>query len=89
MENSKYYEEALEQYKEIQQDTELYDERIIKTGCYLQNFILQLCHADTGDWRQCTLEMNWFKDCWAKNGNDKRTFQSDKSKEQYEREVRE
>lgn len=95
MEQSKYYNEALEQYQEIKVDAksiaglEEYDKRIYDTGCYLQNLILHLCHADTGDWRKCTNEMTWFKECWEKNNNPQRTFQNDKPKEQYERELRE
>lgn len=50
-----------------------WDKRIIKTGCADENLALQLCHADTGDWRQCTKEMEAFRKCWASNRNDERT----------------
>ncbi|CCE61387.1 hypothetical protein TPHA_0A03090 [Tetrapisispora phaffii CBS 4417] len=83
-ENSKYYKEALEVYKEEQKEKaqsagqddqdeeEEWDERIEKSGCFVENMALQLCHADTGDWRQCLGEMQSFKDCWNKNGNNER-----------------
>lgn len=50
-----------------------WDQRIIKTGCHEENLKLQLCHADTGDWRQCTQEMEAFRKCWEVNNNNVRT----------------
>ncbi|CAN3364503.1 cytochrome oxidase assembly factor 4 [Diutina catenulata] len=50
-----------------------WDQRIMNTGCHAENLALQLCHADTGDWRQCVKEMAAFRECWAKNNNDDRT----------------
>lgn len=68
--NSKYYKEALEQYNDIirDDDPDQWDERIVNTGCYMENLVLQLCHADTNDWRNCLLEMDLFRKCWLKNG---------------------
>ncbi|KAL3230159.1 hypothetical protein RNJ44_01522 [Nakaseomyces bracarensis] len=73
---SKYYEEALEQYKEMVEEEEedgserdSWDKRITDTGCYVENLALQLCHAETNDWRQCFPEMAQFRSCWEKNGN--------------------
>lgn len=72
---SKYYQEALEEYKELQQDSEekdAWDKRIDDTGCYVENMALQLCHAETGDWRQCFGEMELFRKCWEQHGNKER-----------------
>ena len=70
-ETSEYYKQALEEYKEVQEDEDpdVWDTRISKTGCYVENLALQLCHAETGDWRQCFNEMALFRKCWEKNGN--------------------
>ncbi|CCD22444.1 Coa4p NDAI_0A02870 [Naumovozyma dairenensis CBS 421] len=66
-----YYEQAKEEYKELaeDEDPDVWDKRINATGCYIENLALQLCHADTNDWRQCFKEMEMFKKCWQKNGN--------------------
>lgn len=50
-----------------------WDQRIMDTGCHEENLKLQLCHADTGDWRKCLKEMLEFKTCWDKNKNNERT----------------
>lgn len=50
-----------------------WDQRIMDTGCHEENLKLQLCHADTGDWRKCTEEMKAFQRCWAANKNNERT----------------
>ncbi|CAD6636867.1 HN1_G0028670.mRNA.1.CDS.1 [Saccharomyces cerevisiae] len=73
-ETSEYYKQALEEYKEVQEDEDpdAWDTRISKTGCYVENLALQLCHAETGDWRQCFNEMALFRKCWEKNGNRER-----------------
>ncbi|KAG0673051.1 hypothetical protein C6P43_001703 [Kluyveromyces marxianus] len=52
-EQSKYYKQALEEYQEMdQEDPDAWDKRITNTGCYVENLALQLCHAETNDWRQ-------------------------------------
>lgn len=73
-ETSGYYKQALEEYKEVQEDEDpdAWDTRISKTGCYVENLALQLCHAETGDWRQCFNEMTLFRECWEQNGNRER-----------------
>ncbi|CAH2355079.1 cytochrome oxidase assembly factor 4 [[Candida] railenensis] len=50
-----------------------WDQRIINTGCHEENLKLQLCHADTGDWRKCLEEMAAFRKCWEVNNNNERT----------------
>ncbi|EMG49881.1 COA4 Cytochrome oxidase assembly factor 4 [Candida maltosa Xu316] len=50
-----------------------WDQRILKTGCHDENLKLQLCHADTGDWRKCLKEMQLFRECWERNKNNERT----------------
>lgn len=49
-----------------------WDLRIAKTGCATENERLQLCHADTGDWRKCIKEMKAFRDCWELHHNSER-----------------
>lgn len=72
-EQSKYYKQALEEYQEMdQEDPDAWDKRITNTGCYVENLALQLCHAETNDWRQCLGEMKLFKECWQSKGNDHR-----------------
>ncbi|KAJ1954985.1 hypothetical protein EC988_002131 [Linderina pennispora] len=44
-------------------DDDEWDKRIKRTGCFEQNERLLICHADTGDWRQCAKEMLAFKKC--------------------------
>ncbi|GAV50016.1 hypothetical protein ZYGR_0S01500 [Zygosaccharomyces rouxii] len=72
MSTSKYHQEALEEYKEAKADPDAWDQRIVDTGCYVENMALQLCHADTGDWKQCTQEMNLLRKCWEQHGNRER-----------------
>lgn len=62
-------------------DPDDWDVRIIETGCAEENEALQLCHADTGDWRKCLPLMKAFRECWARHNNDQRTstVQADKS----------
>lgn len=50
-----------------------WDQRIISTGCDKENLKLQLCHADSGDWRKCSKELEEFRKCWAEHGNNNRT----------------
>ena len=50
-----------------------WDKRIMDTGCHQENLKLQLCHADTGDWRKCLKEMQAFRACWERNKNNERT----------------
>ncbi|AQZ15091.1 COA4 (YLR218C) [Zygosaccharomyces parabailii] len=78
MPDSKYIQQAQEEYLEAQQDPDSWDERIFQTGCYVENMALQLCHADTGDWKQCLGEMALFRKCWEQNGNRERVKTVDK-----------
>ncbi|RCI16390.1 hypothetical protein L249_2603 [Ophiocordyceps polyrhachis-furcata BCC 54312] len=38
-----------------------------------ENTKLTDCYFDKKDWRACTAEMEQFRQCWRRNGNDKRT----------------
>ncbi|ODQ80003.1 hypothetical protein BABINDRAFT_161650 [Babjeviella inositovora NRRL Y-12698] len=60
---------------DVQEDDEPddWDKRIIDTGCADENLKLQLCHADSGDWRKCTQEMEAFRKCWDEHQNNIRT----------------
>ncbi|PRT56965.1 Cytochrome oxidase assembly factor 4 [Wickerhamiella sorbophila] len=57
----------------MDEDPDEWDVRIINTGCAAENEALQLCHADTGDWRKCLPLMKAFRECWARYNNDERT----------------
>lgn len=72
MTNSKYFQEAQEEFSDAQKDPDTWDQRIFQTGCYVENMALQLCHADTGDWKQCLEEMKMFRKCWEEHGNKER-----------------
>ncbi|CCK68721.1 Coa4p KNAG_0B02780 [Huiozyma naganishii CBS 8797] len=92
---TEYYKQALEEYKELKEEQgeaagetegetqdgspDDWDKRIDDTGCYVENMALQLCHAETGDWRQCMDDMARFRDCWEKNGNRERVSTVDKT----------
>ncbi|AGO11857.1 AaceriADR089Cp [[Ashbya] aceris (nom. inval.)] len=73
-EDTEYYKQALEEYETLKEETdpEEWDKRIAQTGCYVENMALQLCHAETGDWRSCLADMARFKSCWETQGNRER-----------------
>ncbi|KAG9527613.1 hypothetical protein KCU93_g4973, partial [Aureobasidium melanogenum] len=52
-----------------------WDKRIFSTGCSVENTRLNDCFFEKKDWRQCKTEMEEFKQCWKKQGNDRRTDQ--------------
>ncbi|KAI5207296.1 hypothetical protein E4T38_03472 [Aureobasidium subglaciale] len=63
-----------------------WDKRIFSTGCSdgktktlkwktVENTRLNDCFFEKKDWRQCKSEMEEFKQCWKKQGNDRRTDQ--------------
>ncbi|THX36690.1 hypothetical protein D6D10_06456 [Aureobasidium pullulans] len=41
----------------------------------VENTRLNDCFFEKKDWRQCKSEMEEFKQCWKKQGNDRRTDQ--------------
>ncbi|KAL6152103.1 hypothetical protein ACJQWK_04848 [Exserohilum turcicum] len=49
------------------------DKRIYSTGCADENAKLTDCYYDKKDWRACKQEMEIFRQCWERHGNDKRT----------------
>ncbi|KAF9328313.1 hypothetical protein BG006_008477 [Podila minutissima] len=55
--------------KEDADDEDEYDKRIARTGCSAENEALQMCYAETHDWRACKDAMQAFRDCWKRNGN--------------------
>lgn len=77
---SPYYREALQEYNELKNeaDPDVWDKRITETGCYVENLALQLCHAETNDWRQCMREMALFRKCWDAKGNRDRVHTVDR-----------
>ncbi|KAJ4305157.1 hypothetical protein N0V90_000688 [Kalmusia sp. IMI 367209] len=70
-----------------------WDKRIYSTGCADENMKLTDCYYEKKDWRACkkepgqnrkprlelmsTLQMEIFRACWKKHGNDKRTAAKD------------
>ncbi|KXT18328.1 hypothetical protein AC579_934 [Pseudocercospora musae] len=42
-----------------------------------ENATLNDCFGDKKDWRACKDEMEAFKQCWKRQGNDERTDQKD------------
>ncbi|KAF2797409.1 hypothetical protein K505DRAFT_322604 [Melanomma pulvis-pyrius CBS 109.77] len=50
-----------------------WDKRIFSTGCSDENMKLTDCYYEKKDWRVCKKEMEIFKECWKRHGNDKRT----------------
>ncbi|KAF2147817.1 hypothetical protein K461DRAFT_283411 [Myriangium duriaei CBS 260.36] len=62
-----------------QQDDEPdeWDKRIFSTGCADENTRLNDCFYEKKDWRACKSEMEAFKQCWKRRGNDQRTSSKD------------
>ncbi|PFH61634.1 hypothetical protein XA68_16809 [Ophiocordyceps unilateralis] len=50
-----------------------WDKRIFSTGCAEENAKLTDCYFDKKDWRACTAEMESFRQCWRRKGNEERT----------------
>ncbi|RMZ19159.1 hypothetical protein D0859_16851 [Hortaea werneckii] len=53
------------------------DKRIFSTGCSDENAKLNDCFFEKKDWRACKDEMEAFKQCWKRQGNDQRTEAKD------------
>ncbi|UNI22792.1 hypothetical protein JDV02_008648 [Purpureocillium takamizusanense] len=64
---------------EIEDDDEPddWDKRIFSTGCADENAKMTDCYFEKKDWRACTAEMEAFKQCWKRHGNDERTATRD------------
>ncbi|QIW95721.1 hypothetical protein AMS68_001239 [Peltaster fructicola] len=54
-----------------------WDKRIFSTGCSDENAKLTDCYWEKKDWRLCKQEMETFKQCWKRQGNDQRTDSKD------------
>lgn len=54
-----------------------WDKRIFSTGCSEENAKLTDCYYEKKDWRVCKKEMEIFRECWKRQGNDKRTATKD------------
>ncbi|KAG6101216.1 hypothetical protein E4U14_006903 [Claviceps sp. LM454 group G7] len=54
-----------------------WDKRIFSTGCADENMKMTDCYFEKKDWRACTAEMEDFKQCWKRHGNDQRTATQD------------
>ncbi|KAF9962948.1 hypothetical protein BGZ70_007778 [Mortierella alpina] len=55
--------------EEEEEEEDEYEKRIERTGCSVENEALQMCYAETHDWRACQKEMLAFRECWKRNGN--------------------
>ncbi|GAB7339259.1 hypothetical protein MBLNU457_5914t1 [Dothideomycetes sp. NU457] len=65
------------QVEEIDDEPDEWDKRIFSTGCSEENTRLNDCFYEKKDWRACKSEMEAFKQCWKRQGNDTRTDQKD------------
>ncbi|RYN21518.1 hypothetical protein AA0112_g10236 [Alternaria arborescens] len=63
----------------IDDEPDDWDKRIFSTGCADENAKLTDCYYDKKDWRVCKQEMEIFRQCWQRHGNDKRTDSKDAS----------
>ncbi|EGP89730.1 uncharacterized protein MYCGRDRAFT_35885 [Zymoseptoria tritici IPO323] len=58
---------------EADDEPDEWDKRIFSTGCAEENNTLNSCYREKLDWRKCKDEMEAFKQCWKRRGNDDRT----------------
>lgn len=58
-------------------ESDEWDKRIFSTGCSVENAEMTDCYYDTKDWRACKKEMEAFRECWKRQGNDQRTDTKD------------
>ncbi|KAF1829039.1 hypothetical protein BDW02DRAFT_592891 [Decorospora gaudefroyi] len=61
----------------IDDEPDDWDKRIFSTGCADENANLTDCYYAKKDWRACKSEMETFRQCWQRHGNDKRTEMKD------------
>ncbi|KAL5365180.1 hypothetical protein BJX96DRAFT_8107 [Aspergillus floccosus] len=54
-----------------------WDKRIFSTGCADEQDKMNDCYFAKKDWRLCQKEMEKFRECWKRQGNDQRTQTKD------------
>ncbi|KAE8420577.1 hypothetical protein BDV36DRAFT_293231 [Aspergillus pseudocaelatus] len=54
-----------------------WDKRIFSTGCSVEQDKMNDCYFTKKDWRACKKEMEAFRECWKRKGNDERTQTKD------------
>ncbi|KAE8374554.1 hypothetical protein BDV26DRAFT_295835 [Aspergillus bertholletiae] len=54
-----------------------WDKRIFSTGCSVEQDKMNDCYFAKKDWRACKQEMEAFRECWKRKGNDERTQTKD------------
>ncbi|EHY59009.1 hypothetical protein HRR81_005932 [Exophiala dermatitidis] len=54
-----------------------WDQRIFSTGCAEEQLRMNDCYYDKKDWRACKNEMEAFRQCWKRKGNEERTQTKD------------
>ncbi|KAB8256419.1 hypothetical protein BDV32DRAFT_153267 [Aspergillus pseudonomiae] len=54
-----------------------WDKRIFSTGCSVEQDKMNDCYFAKKDWRACKEEMEAFRECWKRKGNDERTQTKD------------
>ncbi|PLB48127.1 hypothetical protein P170DRAFT_437833 [Aspergillus steynii IBT 23096] len=54
-----------------------WDKRIFSTGCAVEQDKMNDCYFAKKDWRSCKDEMEAFRECWKRQGNDQRTQTQD------------
>jgi len=57
------------------------DQRIFSTGCAEEQLRMNDCYYEKKDWRVCRNEMEAFRQCWKRKGNEERTQSKDVSSE--------
>ncbi|KAL2366256.1 hypothetical protein RJZ56_000713 [Blastomyces dermatitidis] len=53
------------------------DKRIFSTGCAAEQLKMNDCYYEKRDWRACKKEMEAFRECWKRHGNEQRTESKD------------
>jgi len=66
---------------QVDEDDEVdeWDQRIFSTGCAEEQLRMNDCYYEKKDWRICRNEMEAFRQCWKRKGNEERTQSKDVS----------
>ncbi|KAF7503142.1 hypothetical protein GJ744_004284 [Endocarpon pusillum] len=70
-------EEVAASLERMEDDPDDWDKRIFSTGCAEEQLKMNDCYSDHKDWRICKKEMEAFRECWKRKGNEKRTQSKD------------
>ncbi|RAL03523.1 uncharacterized protein BO80DRAFT_442644 [Aspergillus ibericus CBS 121593] len=67
----------VEEDEEEDDEPDEWDKRIFSTGCAVEQEQMNDCYFAKKDWRSCQGEMEAFRECWKRQGNDERTQTKD------------